>query len=138
MKSNLLGLLLAFASARAAMPQDKIDPVHRYAWGENIGWTNWRDAGDPPGSQGVRVHGTFLSGFIWGENVGWINVGNGAPAAGDHYANVDGSDFGVNIDSSGDLRGFAWGENIGWLQFDTRSQGDQRARLDRASLRFRG
>lgn len=138
MRSFFLSVIVALACAQAAAAEDLIDPAHRYAWGENIGWTNWRDAGDPPGSQGVRVHGTFLSGFIWGETVGWINVGSGLPANGDHYANLDGSDSGVNIDASGDLYGYAWGENIGWVQFDTRSQGSQRARLDAAAHRFRG
>lgn len=133
-----LGGILAVACSSAASGEDTIHPSHRFSWGENIGWMNWRDAGDPPGSQGVRVHGTFLSGFIWGETVGWIHVGNGFPANGVQYANADSSDFGVNVDPSGDLHGFAWGENIGWVQFDTRSFAGQRARLDRASQRFRG
>jgi len=138
MKNQIVGLLILLVSGREALTQDLIDPAHSYAWGENIGWTNWRDAGDPAGSQGVRVHATFLSGFIWGETVGWINVGSGEPASGNHYANVDGSDFGVNIDPNGDLHGYAWGENIGWLNFDTRARGEERARLDAAAQRFRG
>jgi hypothetical protein len=138
MKQRLLSLLLALAAAAAAPGQDVISPAHHYSWGENIGWMNWLDAGDPPGSQGVRVHATFLSGLIWGENAGWISVGDGSPANGVQYANVDGDDSGVNIEPSGDLHGYAWGENIGWVQFDTRSLGAQRARLDRAAQRFRG
>src|SRR6185503_13727226 len=109
-----------------------------YSWGENIGWMNWRDAGDPPGSQGVRVHSSFLSGFIWAEGAGWISVGNGRPVDGIQYGNAEGGDFGVNLESNGDLRGYAWGENIGWLAFDTRSLGSLRARLDSAARRFRG
>jgi len=33
---------------------------------------------------------------------------------------------------------FAWGENIGWVNFDTRSKGTERARLDLVAQRFRG
>lgn len=133
-----LALVLVLACVRWAGAVDEIDPSHRYAWGENIGWLNWRDAGDPPGSQGVHIHDAILSGFIWGETVGWINVGSGAPASGDRYANGDGGDFGVNVDPAGDLYGYAWGENIGWVQFDTRSLGALRARVDRTAHRFRG
>ena len=138
MRSLSLTLVMACTCAAPTVGDDVIHPAHRYSWGENIGWMNWRDGGDPPGSQGVRVHGTHLGGFIWGETVGWINVGSGVPANGLRYANVDASDFGVNIDTNGDLYGYAWGENIGWVQFDTRSLGDQRARLDAAARRFRG
>ena len=138
MKSYIAIAIWTFACAGVSFGQEVIDPAHRYSWGENIGWMNWRDAGNPSGAQGVRVHGSFLSGFIWGEAVGWINVGSGLPANGVQYANVESADFGVNVDPNGDLHGFAWGENIGWLQFDTRSLGDQRARLDLGAQRFRG
>ena len=138
MRVLALAALAALALAGPARAQIGIDPNHQYAWGENIGWMNWRDAGDPPGSRGVLVHDTYLSGLIWGETSGWIDTGAGSPADGAHYANADSSDFGVNIDPSGDLYGYAWGENIGWIQFDTRDRGDERARLDRPGHRFRG
>jgi len=90
---------------------------NKHGWGENIGWTNWRDADG--GAQGVRVHARVMSGYIWGENVGWINVGDGTPGGPNgQYANVNGTDFGVNISSDGTLHGYAWGENIGWINFD--------------------
>ncbi len=133
-----LAAIAALLSRGAAFAQSDIDPAHPFSWGENVGWMNWREAGDPPASLGVRVHPTFLAGFIWGENAGWIDVGGGSPANGTDYANLDASDFGVNIDANGDLFGYAWGENIGWVVFDTREKGDQRARLDRAARRFRG
>lgn len=88
----------------------------KYGWGENIGWTNWRDANGAV--DGVYVGGRFLSGFIWGENIGWINVGDGTPTNGTAYANADGTDFGVNIDTDGKLHGYGWGENVGWINFD--------------------
>ncbi len=102
--------------ASIANAQSNIDPTNKHAWGENVGWTNWRDADST--AQGVVVGSTFMGGFIWAENIGWINVGDGSPANGVNYANIDGTDFGVNIDSGGDLRGLAWGENIGWINFD--------------------
>jgi hypothetical protein len=123
--------------AAVAGGQSNIHPVYKFAWGENIGWTNWRDAN--AAADGVIVDATFLSGFIWAENVGWIDVGDGSPADGVHYANSDASDFGVNLDpDSGDLYGLAWGENIGWVNFDTRDKAEQRARFDATACRLRG
>ncbi|MCP4594825.1 MAG: hypothetical protein GY842_29195 [bacterium] len=116
--------------------QSNIDPTQRNAWGENIGWTNWRDANSS--IDGVAVAGSYLSGFVWAENVGWINVGNGPPADGIHYANTDDSDFGVNTDTNGGLFGLAWGENIGWVNFDTSSLVDDRSRFDACEHVFSG
>jgi len=80
-----------------------------------VGWTNWLDAN--VSNDGVIVGTDFLEGFVWGENVGWINVGDGTPTNGTDYANVNGTDFGVNVLGDNDLDGFAWGENIGWINF---------------------
>ncbi len=121
--------------ASNALAQSNIDPVQKYAWGENIGWTNWRDAND--GDDGVEVGATFLAGFVWGENVGWINVGNGNGP----YGNNDDTDFGVNIDpETGDLSGLAWGENVGWINFDGGAMADppQPANLEVCEHRFSG
>ncbi|HYE02876.1 MAG TPA: GC-type dockerin domain-anchored protein [Phycisphaerales bacterium] len=105
-------VLLACAPARA---QIVIDPAHKFSWGENIGWMNWADAN--AGTQGVRVHSTYLTGFIWCENVGWINLGDG-PLNGIAYRNLMGDDAGVNRNpNTGRLTGLAWGENIGWVNF---------------------
>lgn len=129
------------ASVLASVPVceagSDIDDQHKFAWAENLGWTNWRDAED--GDAGVVVSQTYLAGFIWAENVGWINTGDGSPAEGVHYANLDGTDFGVNLDAAtGDLFGLAWGENIGWINFETSSLGDDRARFDSCERRFFG
>jgi hypothetical protein len=121
-----------------AAGQSDIDPDHKYAWSENVGWTNWHHNAQNPGD-GVFVADTFLAGLMWTENVGWVSVGDGTPASGDHYANTDGSDFGVNIDgATGDLSGFGWSENVGWINFDTGVAAPNQARLDRDALRFRG
>jgi len=109
-----------------------VDDAHKFSWGENVGWMNWRDANSA--ADGVIVGSGFLSGWVWGENAGWINVGNGNGP----YGNVTGTDFGVNILGNGDLEGFAWGENIGWVNFDTSSHAPNQARYDVAAGRFRG
>lgn len=140
MNRYTLALACLAAAGGPALAQSTVDPDHKFAWGENIGWLNFRDAGAPQGSHGVRRHATFLSGFIWAENVGWINAGDGAPANGVAYANVTGADFGVNLDPvTGALSGLAWGENIGWINFSVPSlPPSQRPRLDLASQRLRG
>lgn len=94
-----------------------IDPTDRFAWGENIGWTDWRHDTGAPG-KGAVIGQYFCSGFIWGENVGWLRLGTGSPADGIHYTNTDSADYGVNHDGKGALSGLAWGENIGWITFD--------------------
>ncbi len=124
---------VVFSAGSTMARQTNVDATNKHAWGENIGWTNWRDANG--GTQGVHVGATFLTGFIWCENVGWINTGNGAGP----YANTNNTNFGVNIGVSGFLNGFAWGENIGWVNFDTQpSLGAQGARFNYTTLRFEG
>lgn len=138
---NRLGITLLLVSAfgPSAVAQSNIDPVHKFAWCENVGWTNWLDANGA--ALGVNVGATFLLGFIWSENAGWINVGNGPPPDGVHYANdpSDSSTFGVNVDlGTGDLFGLAWSENFGWINFDTASLDDGRAQFDACQRRFFG
>ncbi len=114
--------------APAALAQSDVDPLHKHCWGENIGFINWRDAGNPIASQGARIHGSFLSGFVWGENIGYLNLGDGAPANGAAYANATAADFGVNLNPvTGLLSGLAWGENIGWVNFSGGSLATPRA-----------
>ncbi len=111
--------LLAAAAGPAALAQQHIDAVNKYAWSENVGWLNFADAGSPPGSQSVLIETSFLSGYVWGENIGWINMGDGTPTNGVSYANVNGTDFGVNLNTvTGHLTGYAWGENVGWINLD--------------------
>ena len=125
------GLLVC---SQGAVAQSNVDPVHKYAWTENVGWTNWRDANGSAEGVFVDIPNGYLSGYIWGENVGWINVGNGNGP----YANQTGADFGVNLDPGGDLDGYGWAENVGWVNFDTRSHAPDQARYDAAAARFRG
>ena len=45
-----------------------IDPVNRYAWGANIGFTDRR----PSTTDGVDIGTNFCAGFIYAANVGWM------------------------------------------------------------------
>ena len=130
------------AMVPSAEAQTNIAPVEKYAYQENCGWQNWRDAGSPtPGGQGARVGPAYLSGYVWGENIGWINLGDGTPTNGVAYANVNGTDFGVNRNTStGALSGMAWGENVGWINFGggALATPPSAARVDAANLRLRG
>ncbi len=130
---SVLILGAAFAITSPALAQSNISPTNKHAWGENIGWTNWRDGNG--GTQGAVIGIRFASGFIWSENVGWINLGDGTPVNGTNYSNANGADSGVNVLPSGFLSGFAWGENIGWVNFGTQpSIGANGARVDGGRL----
>jgi len=112
-----------------------IDPINKYAWGENIGFLNFAGAGDPAGSMEVFANADHLDGFAWAENIGWINMGNGDGP----YANSSGLDFGVNRDPmTGELTGYAWSENAGWINFSGGALADppNPARIE--DDRFRG
>ena len=89
-------VLLLFPSAGYA---ENIDPVYKYAYGENVGWINFLPLFGP----GVTVTDSTVTGYAWGENIGWINLN---PHTG-----------GVTNDGEGNLSGYAWGENVGWISF---------------------
>jgi hypothetical protein len=102
----LLGLLLLSAVLAtlhpASLRAENIDPDNlglKYAYGENIGWINFKPSQGP----GVTVSDTAVTGFAWGENIGWINL---SPAT-----------AGVRNDGRGRLTGYAWAENVGWINF---------------------
>lgn len=114
----LVALLTVGISLRAATT---IDAANRYAYGANIGWIDWRgntNNGAVVGLSGSQPGYYFCAGTIYSANVGWINLGNGSPVNGYAYLNSV-SDFGVNMDSSGNLRGYAYGANIGWIAFES-------------------
>ncbi len=131
------GIALALLACAPALAQSNINPDQKFAWQENVGWTNWRDAN--AGAQGARVLEDHLAGFVWCENVGFINLGNGGGPYPEPGAQT-GADFGVNVNPvSGALTGYAWGENVGWINFDTRDAiGGDAATYDASAQRFRG
>lgn len=122
--------LLVAAGRADGQQASNIAPAASFAWSENAGWLNFHDGGVP--AAGATAHLRWLEGQVWAENLGWIALGDGTPANGLAYANVDASDFGVNVDPlTGFLSGLAWSENAGWIVFDTAALGpNQRAQFD--------
>jgi hypothetical protein len=129
-RTPIIGLA-ALAIGASALADSNIANPKKHAWGENIGWTNWRDAvGTTQGAE--KFTNSHMRGWIWGENVGWINLGNGAAP----YANTNDTNFGVNIAvGTGAMTGYAWAENLGWINFGPHVGN---ARWDNASFRARG
>ena len=84
---------------QASQTQGTIDPIHKYAWGEKIGWINFSTSGG-----NVLVTDSSITGYAWSANYGWINL---SP-----------STSGVKNNGYGDLSGYAWSENLGWINFD--------------------
>lgn len=81
---------------------ENIDPQDQdfhYAYGENIGWSNFK----PTLGEGVTITDTQVLGYVWSENIGWINL---SPING-----------GVVNNGIGNLSGWAWSENVGWISF---------------------
>jgi len=128
-------LIAAALVCPAAAADSNINDASKFAWAENIGWTNWRDADSVASGVTVDLSEGFLSGFIWSENTGWISTGGGDGP----YSNLTGETHGVNILLDGTLDGFAWGENIGWINFGTAAHiGPDGARIDLTENRLRG
>ncbi len=111
---KILGILLLLTLLSVGQAASTVDAVDKFTYGANISWLNWR--GDT--NSGVVISETVCSGNIYAANVGWINLGSGSPTNSIHYQNHSANDFGVNIDTAGNLRGQAYGANIGWLTFE--------------------
>src|ERR1051325_11148465 len=109
----ILSSLLILGSINYGQASSTINATNNFAYGANIGWINWR--GDT--NNGAFIGEYVCSGYIYSANVGWINLGNGSPTNGIQYQNLSTNDFGVNLDSLGNLSGDAWGANIGWIVF---------------------
>ena len=112
----LSSMLLVGGMVLPTLGASNFAPGQSYSWAPNLGWADWR--GD--GSNGVELGQYICSGSVYFANVGWISLGSGAPADGVYYRNKNSADFGVNVDSIGQLRGLAYGANVGWIQFEDR------------------
>ncbi len=123
-------VVMLFLLPRGDQAASTIDPAHRFAWSANLGWSDWF----ADGADGVVIGQSYCSGSVYAANVGWISLGNGAPLNGTKYQNNSPSDFGVNLDETGNLRGYAYGANIGWLNFE--DQGSPK--VDRLSGKLSG
>ena len=132
--NRLLPLVLVCGLAFTARADSTINTTNAYAWGANIGWTNWR----PSTVDGVVIGEFVCSGYIWAANVGWIHLGDGTPTNNIQYSNTSNTDYGINysFDSSqpgyGILRGYAYGANIGWINFE--ATGNPRVRFSDGAL----
>lgn len=51
---------------------DGAGKLRGYAWGANVGWIRFEDAGNPR----VDLLGGALAGYAWGANIGWIGLSN--------------------------------------------------------------
>jgi Bacterial TSP3 repeat len=127
MKTLLTSLLLTGA-IMSSSAVTSINLTNNFAYGENVGWMDWR--GNV--TSGSVIGEYFCSGYIYAANLGWIRLGTGAPTNGVQYQNLAASDYGVNLDASGNLRGYAYGANIGWINFE--SLGDPQVDLNTGNL----
>jgi len=106
-------LQVIFLSFSGLVFAENIDPNNdgsRYAYGENVGWLNFK----PNQGPGVTVSDNKLIGFVWAENIGWINLD----------PNDADPNTGVSNDGTGLLSGYAWGENVGWINFNPKVLSD--------------
>jgi hypothetical protein len=87
---------LVSSNVFASVSNGTIDGTYHYAWGENIGFVDFKN---------ITISDTSLSGSIYGENIGWIDLST------------------VTNNTSGTLGGYAWGENVGWTDFSKASIG---------------
>ncbi|MBN2063226.1 MAG: hypothetical protein JW745_00375 [Sedimentisphaerales bacterium] len=108
MKRILYLIITAFITTTATAANIDLENTgKKYAWGENVGWLNFKPSAGP----GVQVYRDRVEGFVWSENIGWINL---SPAS---YG-------GVINDGTGKLSGYAWGENVGWINFNPEVPGN--------------
>ena len=108
-----------------------------YSYGANLGWIDCR--GNTNNGAVIAVTNAqngyyYCAGYIYAANVGWISLGSGSPVNGYAYGNSSASDYGLNLDTAGNLRGYAYGANIGWINFENTGG----ARIDLTSGRFSG
>lgn len=93
-----------------------------------LGWYKITDDTPPHATAGVSDN---LSGWAWSSNIGWISFNSancdsdgdlqvdltapaGCPAPGTPISN-----YGVNVQSNGELQGYAWSDHIGWISFNS-------------------
>ena len=108
-------LIVGTALCLAGMVQaatGNIDDTDKWAWGANAGWNNFK-----PTHGGVTVYPDHLEGYAYEENIGWIRMGSHTGGGTHHYDNTSNTNYGVNLDASGNLSGYAWGKDIGWINF---------------------
>lgn len=106
-------ILTCLVGFRPAFGASNVDAQNAWAWAANFGWINAR----PDSEFGAELRENICTGYLYSANAGWIHLGDGTPENGVRYQNDSSTDFGVNLDSMGNLRGLAYGANIGWITF---------------------
>ncbi|MEI6168235.1 MAG: hypothetical protein WCS52_13710 [bacterium] len=103
-------LVISFVCAETMAAN--IDSTNQYAWSSHAGWVN---ASPTHGGVTVIPNGVngYLAGYMWTENTGWLKLGAGTGP----YANTGATDWGVNMDQTGNLSGYAWSKHFGWVNF---------------------
>ena len=69
-----------------------------FAWGENVGWINFRGGTGATPAQPARYDAAAhrFRGYAWGENIGWINMDDATIFVGDCPADYNG-DGALNV-----------------------------------------
>jgi hypothetical protein len=95
--------------------------VSGWAWSENIGWISF-NCNSLVDTNNDGIADQPLKVCDGGSNKNKLcNPGNpeAVPCPGANCRDAcEVVNYGVNIDSSGNLSGYAWSENIGWIKFD--------------------
>jgi len=102
--------LAALLAGAMAWADGNVNQANKYAWAANAGWLNFSPAN---GGVTVNASGGYLAGCAWGENIGWVKLGSGIGP----YINTGASNWGINMNGSGNLSGYAWSPNVGWINF---------------------
>ncbi|HXK38221.1 MAG TPA: hypothetical protein VJ579_04110 [Candidatus Paceibacterota bacterium] len=84
--------------AFASETNGSIQSGYVYAWGDKLGWINFK-----PSQGGITITDSGISGYAWSTNDGWINF---SPTTG-----------GVTNTAAGQLGGYAWSSGKGWISF---------------------
>lgn len=125
--SSLCAAALFLIGIGVTCAASNIDPAHRFAYSENLGWLNLSPS--DPNASGVVVTDFALTGWMWSENAGWISLSCA------NRGTCGTASFGVTNDGQGHLGGFAWAENLGWINFQPLGAG---VSIDVTNGRFAG
>ncbi|OQW91566.1 MAG: hypothetical protein BWK78_04215, partial [Thiotrichaceae bacterium IS1] len=130
MKLTQLTQILLLTLPTLGSAANNISPTDKYAWSTHAGWVNFL-----PTNGGVTVAADHLEGYAWAENVGWLRLGTYTSGGNYTYGNTSATDYGVNIDASGNCSGYAWSTNAGWINFKPTNGG---VTVDLTTGRFDG
>ena len=109
--SNAIAGLNIFSINVSDVETNSNDSSGKYIWNNKIGWLDFQEA---------RIYSDHIEGYVWSESIGWIELGSEQQGKTNHtYTNTTSDNWGVNIDSSGNLSGYSWNNKIGWVDFNS-------------------